>query len=47
MPDNEQEDCEYLIDLSDRLMDVPCSYGTDQSDCDRLLAIAEKLKEKI
>lgn len=35
----------YLRDLAERLMRVPVLYGTDQSDCDELSAIAQMLDE--
>lgn len=37
---------EYLRNLSDRLMEVPCMYGTDQYDCDRLNEIAHLMEQR-
>jgi hypothetical protein len=42
--DVELSDKDFLKDLAERLMSVPCTYGTDQYDTDRLIVIAENLK---
>ena len=37
-------DKEYLLDLSERIMNIPVIYDVDQHDCDRLIEISEKVK---
>lgn len=51
MPDNEYEvpelsDVAYLRDLAERLRNVPCMYGTDGYDIDRLQEVAQNLEIK-
>lgn len=38
-------DSKYLRDLAERLMHVPVMHGVDQSDADRLIAVARNIEE--
>lgn len=40
------DDAVYLRELAERIMRIPVMHGTNQADCDRLLAIARDLQEQ-
>jgi len=42
----EYTDARRLLDLSERIVQIPVMYGIDQSDCDELRAIAARLSEQ-
>lgn len=42
----EELDASYLIRLSEIILEIPCTYGTDQCDYETLREIAGKIRSK-